>query len=71
MQRRHAAVQSERVACVKITDGVLIGKAFHDALQIGALRADELAHAIPRAGHDAEKSRESHLETLDGADEQR
>lgn len=26
-----------RVACVKITDGVLIGKAFHDALQIGAL----------------------------------
>ena len=32
-----AALSPWRVACVKITDGVLIGKAFHDALQIGTL----------------------------------
>ena len=51
MQRRHSAVQGERVACIQIADCVLVGETLHDALQIGALGADELADAVPGAGH--------------------
>lgn len=40
---------SARVRGVEVADGVLIREPFHDALQVGTLRADELAHLKPFA----------------------
>ena len=69
MQWRHSAVQGERVARIQIADCVLVRETLHDALQIGALGADELANAVPGAGHVRHRlldSQERRFDTMDG-----
>eukprot|EP00416_Gambierdiscus_australes_P044022 CAMPEP_0171099418 /NCGR_PEP_ID=MMETSP0766_2-20121228/51456_1 /TAXON_ID=439317 /ORGANISM="Gambierdiscus australes, Strain CAWD 149" /LENGTH=153 /DNA_ID=CAMNT_0011559035 /DNA_START=121 /DNA_END=580 /DNA_ORIENTATION=- len=53
VQGGDSATQGQRVTGVKVADGVLVRQGLQHVLQVGALRANELTHALPGAGHDS------------------